>query len=940
LLIEGLESRLPLAFAIFSSDNSITLTGDASEDLVVISVSPSGYFRHDLPLEGNLVSDIDTDGSLAGEQSLLATSVTLITINGEAGNDAIDASAWVGAGIMVFAGAGDDTIRGGSGDDVFFANYPDDGDDTLFGGAGRDLFYYGSGSDAIDGGEGGDEISMYSFSQVLITNTTYTANGNPGTHQGIESFVVTGTPGDDRIDASQWTNGTLSAFGGGGTDWLHGGALNDHLHGGESNDTLLGGDGDDQLYGDDPWSGSGSDVVDGGKGNDRIQADLGADIWIGGEGFDELTASGVNHAVLSNTTYIADGARRIHQGIERFIVFGTSGNDTIDARAFTYGSIIAAGLEGDDVIRGGAGNDRLFGDDTYYYFGFRSGNDVLEGGGGNDSFSEVWGNDVIKGGVGNDELIVGENTSVEISGSFDGGPGVDTVKAIAGTNTWNVTGAGIANLNGTANLALTAIEFLVGGSGDDQFIFAAAGRLTGQVLGGDGFDTISFAAKTIPHTVNLQSNTATSTGGIGGIESFVGSNSATTVDVFVGANSVTNWLIDGENSGSLTSTPTGLVSFSGFESLTGGTAADAFTFTSAGSLSRSLTGGTGIGVIDTLDLSAKSGALDFRLNATSNTVPGAILGNYTGIEQITGNSVAGSTVTRVNNTTTAWTVNASGQVVVSRVTYIGVGAIAGGPGADTITGPAVSATWTINAVGGGTLAIPGATVGFTDVENLTGGIGSDAFDILPEGSVTGNLNGGTGAEINSLSYATWSTGVTVNLAVTTPANATAVTGLVSNIQMVTGGSGNDALTGRAALSTILIGMAGNDTLVGGSQRDMLFGGTGADSLQSGSADDLLISGTTAFDTNRAALLLLHAEWTSTRTFAQRTANIWGNGTGTRSNGSTFLNNDPSDAITDTVFADSDVDSLTGGLGQDWFFALASEVTDFLGTGTTQDRRNG
>ncbi len=158
--------------------------------------------------------------------------------------------------------------------------------------------------------------------------------------------------------------------------------------------------------------------------------------------------------------------------------------------------------------------------------------------------------------------------------------------------------------------------------------------------------------------------------------------------------------------------------------------------------------------------------------------------------------------------------------------------------------------------------------------------------------------------------------------------------------MVTGGSANDTLTGRASLSTILIGLAGNDTLVGGSQRDLLFGGTGADSLQSGSADDLLISGTTAFDTNRAALLQLYAEWTSGRTFAQRTANIWGNGTGTRSNGSTFLNNDPSDAITDTVFADSDVDSLTGGLGQDWFFVLASEVTDFLGTGTTQDRRNG
>ena len=142
-----------------------------------------------------------------------------------------------------------------------------------------------------------------------------------------------------------------------------------------------------------------------------------------------------------------------------------------------------------------------------------------------------------------------------------------------------------------------------------------------------------------------------------------------------------------------------------------------------------------------------------------------------------------------------------------------------------------------------------------------------------------------------MSYPQWAIDVSVNLSVTTMANSTTVAGLTSNIQMVTG-------------------------------------------------DDLNDSGTTSYDTNRTVLLGIYAEWISSRTFAVRTANIWGNGTGARGNGSYFLNSNPADALTDSVFADSDSDSLTGGLNQDWFFASLGETTDFVGTGATSDRRDG
>jgi hypothetical protein len=542
-------------------------------------------------------------------------------------------------------------------------------------------------------------------------------------------------------------------------------------------------------------------------------------------------------------------------------------------------------------------------------------------------------------GLGNDTLRLVEPVVAGVAATYDGGGGIDILEAVSGANTWNLTGAGVGTLNGA--FSFLGVESLQGGTGADQFVFGASGTVTGRVLGGDGSDSISFAAKTTAQTVNLQLNTASSTGGIGSIESFIGGSSATLLDSLTGANSSTSWRIHGANAGTLSSIPTGAVNFSGFESVTGGTAEDIFEISSGGSLTGTLTGGTATGVIDRIDLSNKSTALDFRLDATSSKIPGVINGNFTGLEIITGNNVAGSKIARVNNIATAWSVNSLGEIVVGGVTYIGVGAIAGNAGtlADTLTGPSVASVWTINSAGGGALAIPVATISFASIENLTGNTASDHFEILPGGTVSGAVNGGTGTGLNSLSYAQWSTGVTVNLAVTTVANATAIAGLTSNIQMVTGGSGNDTLTGQASKSTILVGLGGNDRLVGGSQRDLLLGGLGADTLLGGSSDDLMISGTTSYDLNRDVLFKIYAEWISTRTFAQRTANIWGNGTGTRANVNYFFSSDPTDSITDTVFADSDIDSLSGGLNQDWFFASLTDTDDFAGTGTTPDRRD-
>jgi Ca2+-binding RTX toxin-like protein len=126
-------------------------------------------------------------------------------------------------------------------------------------------------------------------------------------------------------------------------------------------------------------------------------------------------------------------------------------------------------------------------------------------------------------------------------------------------------------------------------------------------------------------------------------------------------------------------------------------------------------------------------------------------------------------------------------------------------------------------------------------------------------------------------------------------------------------------------------------LVGGGGRDLLIGGLGADRIVGNADDDILIAGTTAFDLDHTALCAIMAEWTSTRSYAVRTANITGNGTGSsfdvRQNGNYFLNTNAAYGAI-TVQDDNAKDTLTGSSGQDWFFANL-----FLDNGDDADQKD-
>jgi Ca2+-binding RTX toxin-like protein len=138
--------------------------------------------------------------------------------------------------------------------------------------------------------------------------------------------------------------------------------------------------------------------------------------------------------------------------------------------------------------------------------------------------------------------------------------------------------------------------------------------------------------------------------------------------------------------------------------------------------------------------------------------------------------------------------------------------------------------------------------------------------------------------------------------------------------LLRGGDGADTLNGGG--NDILLGEGGADDLVGGGGRDLMIGGRNDDGLRGRGADDILIGGTTRHDFNDAALRAVLAEWTSTRTYAQRVNNLMNvlNPTfASRLNGDVLLIPAGVDA---TVQNDAAPDDLAGENGRYWFFADA------------------
>lgn len=123
-------------------------------------------------------------------------------------------------------------------------------------------------------------------------------------------------------------------------------------------------------------------------------------------------------------------------------------------------------------------------------------------------------------------------------------------------------------------------------------------------------------------------------------------------------------------------------------------------------------------------------------------------------------------------------------------------------------------------------------------DTLSGGGGDDVFDEGSTGSGQDVFSGGAG--VDRVDYGARTAALAVSLdGVANDGLAGELDNVGSDVEAVTGGSGNDTLTGSEAGAELFDGMAGDDTLSGLGGNDTLSGGPGNDTLLGGAGDDIL-----------------------------------------------------------------------------------------------------
>jgi hypothetical protein len=232
------------------------------------------------------------------------------------------------------------------------------------------------------------------------------------------------------------------------------------------------------------------------------------------------------------------------------------------------------------------------------------------------------------------------------------------------------------------------------------------------------------------------------------------------------------------------------------------------------------------------------------------------------------------------------------------------GSVNGGGAVNTIIGPNVTTTFSISCPNGGAVG----STNFASIQNLIGGSANNTFAFRTFGSLTGSINGGTGAT-NTLDYSKVLGTVVVDLPL---GKASGVGGSIGHIQNVTGSIGND----------LIVGDGNANMLQGGTGRNIIIGGAGPDQITGGGGDNILIGGATIWDANMTALNAIFQAWTNTTLGFDQRVNALRQGIVV--GGKTYALN------SSTVHADSSPDSLIGGSGRNWFFL---DFDDIINNGT-------
>ncbi|MFK7862282.1 MAG: beta strand repeat-containing protein [Granulosicoccus sp.] len=769
------------------------LTGGAGDDSV------SGGDGADLLIAGEGIDNYDGGAdSDTLDYSLHATASNIdVTLNGAnvvnvtvsgADNDTVQNVE------NVTGTSGVDAIVGDSQDNTFIAG---SGNDVLVGGGGNDDLQGDAGDDFLDGGQGADTIDGGTGQDTLDYSTLTGTTGVALTLDGDVAAVATVAGGDNdsvvRVENLIGSTGDDVFIGDANNNSLSGGAGNDELSGVSGTNTLSGGAGDDVLRG-----GVGTDVVNAGNDSDTIYASAGNDMIDGGAGRDLVDYSGL--AGVTGITATLNGATSISVGVaggdtDTLVnvedISGSVGNDVLTGDSADN---VLSGNAGDDTLRGGAGSDQLIGgtgsDDL---FG-DTGNDTLNAGDGDDTLDGGAGNDAVIGGADNDTMLASAGTD-----AFDGGTGIDVVDYSTLTGTGGVTVAlnsvsvVTATVLGGTNDSMVNVENLIGTDASDSF---TGDSQANTFVGGAGDDTLS---------------------GAGGNDALQGDAGD---DVLSGG--------------------------AGNDTLDGGAGSD------------QLLGGLGADVIDGGD---DIDTLDYSSHASATSISVTLNGSSDATVTIVGDS--NDTVREVENV-----IGSGGDDVVAGDTvdnvisgHTGSDQLAGGAGNDQLFGD--EGNDTLDGDDGNDTLVGGQGTdtlrGGVGVDSLSGGDGDDSLDggagddIVDGGQGDDQIVGGAGSDtidggddVDTLDYSLHPTATSVSVDLNgTSAVPVVLSGadnhLISSVENVSGGSGNDVIIGDSE-NNVLVGNGGDDQLTGDQGDDRLEGGDGIDTLSGDDGADVLIGG--------------------------------------------------------------------------------------------------
>ena len=449
--------------------DSVTVNGSAGNDAINVNTGVDGR--------------IQIVGSSPNVTIFNAESGDQLVVNGGAGNDTIDVSSFpLGAiTLTIDGGAGDDTIIGRQGPDA-----------SLLGGTGNDNYFV---DNAIDGvsevaNEGIDTV----FSKVdlrlaanvenlVLQGSALQAYGN-----GL-SNVLAGNAGDNILDGDA---GVDAMFGGAGNDIYFVDNAGDivvenpnegndvvfstaHLRLSANVETLvLQGNADLQGYGN-----SQANTLFGNAGNNLLDGDAGADAMLGGTGNDLYFVDNAGDVVFENANEGNDAVFstahfQLSANVETLVLQGSAdlqgyGNSQANTLFGNTGSNLLDGRGGADSMFGGAGNDLYFVDDAgdFVFENVGEGTDAV--------FSTV-----------SYTLTANVETLVLQGGGNLSGTGNALANSIFGNS-------GVNTLDGGAGA-----DVLTGNAGNDTFVFHA-GQANGDTIvdfignGAAAGDSLQFA---------------------------------------------------------------------------------------------------------------------------------------------------------------------------------------------------------------------------------------------------------------------------------------------------------------------------------------------------------------------------------------------------------------------------------------------------------------